>query len=127
MADAPLLAGIELGGTKCVCILGSGPDDVREEVRIATTDPTTTLAAIEQVIDRWRAHEGFAAIGIGSFGPVELDHASQRYGSITSTPKPGWLDTDVARRIALRYELPVGFDTDVNGAALAEARWGAAR
>lgn len=124
----PLLAGVELGGTKCVCILGSGPDDIREEVRLPTTDPHGTLAAIEQVIDGWRARgDGFDALGIGSFGPVDLDRSSVTYGHITSTPKPGWPGTDVAGRLARRYRIPVGFDTDVNGAALAEGRWGAAQ
>lgn len=124
----PLLAGVELGGTKCVCILGAGPDDVRDEVRIPTTDPGETLRAIEQVIDGWRADgEDFAALGIGSFGPVDLDRGSPTYGHITSTPKAGWPGTDVAVRLARRYGVPTGFDTDVNGAALAEGRWGAAQ
>jgi len=127
MSEAlPLLAGIELGGTKCVCILGTGPTDVRDEVRIPTMDPASTLDAIERVLDGWRS-SGFQAVGIGSFGPIDIDRSSPTYGSITSTPKPGWRNTDVARRIALRYDVPVGFDTDVNGAALAEGRWGGAQ
>lgn len=123
---SPLLAGIELGGTKCVCILGTGPEDVRDEVRIPTMGPSSTLDAIQQVMDGWRS-ENFQAVGIGSFGPIDIDRASPTYGSITSTPKTGWRDTDVARRIATRYNVPTGFDTDVNGAALAEGRWGGAR
>jgi fructokinase len=124
--DLPLLAGIELGGTKCVCILGTDPDDVRDEVRIPTTDPASTLEAIERVLDDWRSQE-FQAVGIGSFGPIDRDRSSPSYGSITSTPKTGWRNTDVARRVALRYAMPVAFDTDVNGAALAEGHWGAAQ
>lgn len=129
MADSlPLLAGVELGGTKCVCVLGTGPGDIREEVRVPTTRPDETLRAIEQIIDGWRQRgETFAALGIGSFGPVDLDRGSPTYGHITSTPKPDWAGTDVAGRLARRYEVPVGFDTDVNGAALAEGRWGAAQ
>lgn len=129
MSDTlPLFAGVELGGTKCVCILGTGPDDVREEARVPTTEPAATLAAIERVLDGWRGRgENVAALGIGSFGPVDLDRASPGYGRITSTPKPGWADTDVAGRLARRFAVPTGFDTDVNGAALAEGRWGAAR
>lgn len=122
MTDAPLIAALELGGTKCVAILASGPDAVHEEVRIPTTRPEETLSALEAVLDGWR---GFAAIGIGSFGPVSIDRRAGDYGNITSTPKPGWADTSVARRFAARYDVPVGFHTDVVAAALGEARWGA--
>jgi len=80
------------------------------------------------VLERWRQQFGSArALGIASFGPVELRPDSPSYGFITSTPKPGWRNTDLAQRLARRFGLPVGFDTDVNGAALAEGRWGAAR
>jgi fructokinase len=124
----PLLAGVELGGTKCVCILGSGPERILAEERIPTTDPATTLGAIEAVLDRWRAEfAGIAALGIASFGPLDLDPRSPRHGSITSTVKPGWRDTPVGRRLAPRLDLPWAIDTDVNGAALAEGRWGGAR
>ena len=122
MSD-PLIAGIELGGTKCICILASGPDRIEEEVRIPTTRPDETLAAIEAVLDGWT---GFAGLGIASFGPVSIDHQAADYGSITVTTKPGWSHTDVARRLQQRYAVPTGFHTDVVGAALAEARWGAA-
>lgn len=123
MTEAPLIAGVELGGTKCVCLLASGPDDIRDEVRISTTRPDETLAAIRAVLTRWR---GFAAIGIGSFGPLELDPANPDHGRIVSTPKPGWSGADL---LALGRDLgaPVALDTDVNGAALAEGLWGAAR
>ena len=120
----PLIAGIELGGTKCNCILARGPDDIQEEVRIPTTSPDETLAAIEATIGKW---SGFSAIGIASFGPVSIDPESADYGKITSTPKPGWAHTDVARRLGARYGVPVGFHSDVVGAAMAEARWGAAK
>ena len=122
MTDAPLIAALELGGTKCVAMLASGPDAIHEEVRAPTTRPEETLSALEAVLDGWR---GFAAIGIGSFGPVSIDREAGDYGNITSTPKPGWADTNVARRFAARYDVPVGFHTDVVGAALGEARWGA--
>ena len=123
-----LLAGVELGGTKCVCILGTGPDDVRAVERLPTGEREETLRQIESVLERWRQQYGVArALGIASFGPIDLRPASATCGFITSTTKPGWRDTDVARRLARRLGLPMSFDTDVNGAALAEGRWGAGR
>lgn len=127
MSDrGPLLAGVELGGTKCVCLLASGPDDVREEVRIDTTAPAETLAAIHGVLARWRDREGFAAIGVASFGPLELDIGAVGYGCIVNTSKAGWSGADVLAPLR-GFGAPIGFDTDVNGAALAEGRWGGAR
>lgn len=123
MADTPLIAGIELGGTKCIAILARGPDSIEDRIELPTTRPDETLAALERAIDGWR---GFAALGIASFGPVSIDRGSGEYGSITATPKPGWAHTDVARRLGKRYGVPTGFHTDVVGAALGEARWGAA-
>lgn len=123
MTENPLIAGIELGGTKCVVILAQGPDAIQERVEIPTTSPEETLAAAERVIDQWR---GFAALGIASFGPVSINPGAADYGFITSTPKPGWAGTDVAKRLGARYGVPTGFHSDVVGAALGEARWGAA-
>jgi fructokinase len=82
-----------------------------------------TLAALEAVLDRW----SFDVIGVASFGPVGLDPARADYGSVTATTKPGWSGTDLIRRLEQRYRKPTGFQTDVNGAALAEGRWGAAQ
>ena len=124
ISHSPLVAGVELGGTKCVCILASGPADVREEVRIATTDPVTTLAGIEAVLDRW---PGIAALGIASFGPIELNRAAPDWGHITRTTKPGWSGANIAARLRDRLQVPVAFETDVVGAAIGEARWGAAQ
>lgn len=121
-----LFAGIELGGTKCVCLLASGPDDVRDEVRIETTTPAETLGAIRNVLERWYSREGFAAIGVGSFGPLELDPGAARYGFVVNTPKPHWTGADLLAGLR-DFGVPIGFDTDVNGAALAEGRWGGAR
>ncbi|VWX46771.1 Fructokinase [Novosphingobium sp. 9U] len=95
-----------------------------DEVQIPTTDPNQTLSAIEAVLDRWH---GFVALGIASFGPISIDCGSASYGHITATPKPGWTNTDVAGRLARRTQVPTGFHTAVVGAALAEARWGAAQ
>ena len=123
-----LLAGVELGGTKCVSILGTGPEDVRAQERLPTGEREETLRQIEAVLERWRGEFGpVRALGIASFGPVDLKPGSPTYGSITSTNKPGWRDTDVAKRLGRKLSVPVGFDTDVNGAALAEGRWGAAQ
>jgi fructokinase len=122
--QAPLIAGIELGGTKCNCILATGPDDIRDEVRIPTTTPDATLGAIEAVLGRW---SGYEALGIASFGPVSIDRAASNYGFITATTKPGWTNTDVAGRLARGAGVPIGFDSDVAGAALGEGCWGAAR
>ncbi len=115
------IAGVELGGTKCVCVLGTGPGDLRDEVRLPTTSPVETMAAIEAVLAGWR----FDAIGIASFGPVGIDRAAANWGHITATTKPGWSGADIAARLSRRFGVPVGFETDVVAAALAEARWGA--
>jgi fructokinase len=123
-----LLAGVELGGTKCVCILGTGPDDIRAKVVVPTTEPGQTLGNIESILDQWRTDYGpVAALGIASFGPLDLRPDSSRYGYILATAKPGWINTDVAGRLGRRVTGPVGVDTDVNGAALAEGRWGGAQ
>ncbi len=121
-----LYGGIEAGGTKWVCAIGTGPDDLRAETRFPTTTPAETLA---QAIAFFRAHgvEHLAAIGVGSFGPVDLNPASPRYGYITTTPKPGWQDTSVVGVLQEALGVPIGFDTDVNAALLGERRWGAAQ
>lgn len=123
-----LLAGVELGGTKCVCILGTGPEDIRAQERIATRDPRTTLGQIEDVLARWIGEHGaVSALGVASFGPLALRRDRPEYGSIAATTKPGWSHTDIVQRFGRRFGVPIEFDTDVNGAALAEGRWGAAR
>ena len=119
-----MYAGIELGGTKCVAILAHGPDDVRETARIPTRQPDETFAEIGSVLARWRSAHGPAALGIASFGPLDLDPASRSFGQVVHTTKPGWHTADLKR---LTGEEPFAIDTDVNGAALAEGLWGAAR
>jgi fructokinase len=118
----PLVAAVELGGTKINLAVGTGPSDLRAEVVIPTTDPISTIRA---AIDFLRAQEGMTAVGIASFGPVCLDRAAPEWGHITATTKPGWSDTPVATAIADALGVPAAFDTDVNGAALGEHRWGA--
>ena len=122
----PLKVGIELGGTKCAMMLGTGPDDIRAEARIETVGPHQTMDAIDDLLRQWRDRHGFEAVGVASFGPLDLDPRSPTYGCVVSTPKPGWDGFNILRR-ARCWAVPVGFDTDVNGAALAEGRWGAAR
>lgn len=112
-----MLGAIEAGGTKFVLAVGSSPAAIRARHTIPTRDPATTLA---EAADWFAGQGGIAALGIGSFGPVELDPASARWGFITNTPKPGWTDCDIAGFFAARFGVPVGFDTDVNAAALAE-------
>jgi len=123
-----LVGGIEAGGTKFVCAVGSGPDDVRAETRFPTTTPEETIGqAIDFFREQREQHGELAALGIAAFGPLDPDPASPTYGYITSTPKPGWTNVDFAGPLARALDLPVAFDTDVNGAALAEGRWGAAQ
>jgi fructokinase len=123
-----LYGGIEAGGTKFVCGVGTGPEDLRAELRFATTTPEETLGqAIDFFLVQQQKHGPLAAVGIGSFGPVDLDRGSPTWGRVTSTPKPGWRGADVAGTVAGALGVPVAFDTDVNAAALGEQRWGAAR
>nr|WP_315379700.1 ROK family protein [uncultured Sphingomonas sp.] len=119
------VAGIELGGTKCILTLAHGPDRILAQETVPTEAPEKTLAALEAVLGGWWGTQGFAALGIASFGPVCLDPANAQFGHILTTSKPGWSGTDVARRLAAPFAVPMAFDTDVNGAALAEMRWGA--
>jgi fructokinase len=123
-----LYGAIEAGGTKFICAVGTGEGALLEQVRIDTRDPGSTLAAVFQYFRAAEARVGaVTAFGVGAFGPVELRRNSPRYGHITTTPKPGWQDTDLLGILARTLERPVGFDTDVNAAALGELRWGACR
>jgi fructokinase len=114
---------VEAGGTKFVCAVGTGPGDIADRVRIPTTTPDETLAAVS---DYFRGH-ALEAVGIATFGPVELRRSHPRFGRIGRTPKPGWEGADLVEAVTRVLDVPVGVDTDVNGAALAEARWGAGR
>ncbi len=117
--------GIEAGGTKFVCAVGTGPDDIRAETRFPTTTPAETVGRTLEFFRPYR--DDLLALGIASFGPVDPNPSSPTFGSITTTPKPGWAHTDLVNMIRRELDLPVGFDTDVNGAALGEHRWGAAQ
>lgn len=122
------VGGIEAGGTKFVCAVGTGPDDVRAETRFPTTTPEETAArAVAFFREQETIHGRPAAIGIASFGPLDPNPASPTFGYITSTPKPYWANVDLAGAIRSALGVPIGFDTDVNIAGLGEWRWGAAR
>ena len=118
-----MLGGIEAGGTKFVCGIGTGPDDLLIET-FPTTTPELTLPKVIAFFQENGGKE-LDAVGIGSFGPVDLDLTSPNYGHITTTPKVGWAHFDLAGTVARELNVPVGFDTDVNAALLGESRWGA--
>ena len=117
--------GVEAGGSKWQCAVGSGgPDGVRATTTIPTTTPEQTIGRVVAFFER----EGpVGAVGIGSFGPIDRRPTSPTWGHITTTPKPGWAHTDIGQEIRRRLSVPVAFDTDVNAAALGEHRWGAAK
>lgn len=126
MTGQPIFGGIEAGGTKFVCVIGTEPEDIRARTRFPTTEPQETL---QRAVDFFRenSHGQLHALGIASFGPVELRRHHPDYGHITTTPKPLWSGTDVVGYLRTALDVRIGFDTDVNGAALGEGRWGAAQ
>ncbi len=118
-----LLGGIEAGGTKFVCAIGDPPDDLHAVERFPTTTPEET---IRRSVDFFRAQPRLPdSVGIATFGPADVRPGSETYGFITGTPKAGWSNTDLAGRIRQELQCSVAFDTDVNGAAVGEHRWGA--
>jgi fructokinase len=119
-----LYGGVETGGSWCVCALGRAPQQILAEDQFPTTDPDATLS---RVVAFFARHPKPKAIGVGSFGPVDLDPESRTWGYVTTTPKPGWRHVSVARVIQDQLGIPVRFETDVTAAAVGEARWGAGR
>jgi fructokinase len=117
-----LFGSIEAGGTKFVCGIGGRNGEIYERISFPTTTPQET---IKQVVSFFN-QKNIEAIGIGSFGPIDLNKASETYGYITSTPKPYWNNFDFIGEMKKHFSVPIGFDTDVNGAALGESKWGAA-
>jgi len=120
-------AAIEAGGTKFNCLVASGPDNLIAEKRFSTTDPETTLKQVTDWFSQQAQDHPLEAVGIGSFGPVDLDQTSPTYGYITTTPKQGWRYAPFLSYIQDTLKLPVAFETDVTVAALGEGAWGAAQ
>jgi fructokinase len=118
-----LFGGVETGGTWCVCAVGEGPENLAAEEQFRTGGPEDTL---ERIVGFFRSAPGpLAAVGIGSFGPVDVDPSSDTWGYVTTTPKPNWRQVAVAPVIRDRLGVPVAFDADVTAAAAGERRWGA--
>lgn len=118
-----LFGALEAGGTKMVLAIGNENGEILEQVSIPTETPDVT---IPKIIDYFKGKD-IAALGIGSFGPIDLDKKSETYGYITSTPKLAWANYDFVGNIKKALSIPIGFDTDVNGSALGEATWGSTK
>ena len=121
-----LLAAVELGGTKSIALLARG-HDILEQITVPTTTPDETLSQLQNQLRTWYAAEPFSAIGIASFGPVQLQQDQPDFGCMLDTPKPNWSQARVAPVLTEPFSCPWKFDTDVNGAALAEYKWGAGK
>ncbi len=118
-----MLGAIEAGGTKFVCAAGDVQGNIIEQIQITTTTPADTVNSVIQFFGKFQLD----AIGIGSFGPVDINRNSPTYGYITTTPKRGWKDYPFLKTIETAFGVPVGFSTDVNVAALGESVFGAAK
>jgi fructokinase len=118
--------GIETGGTKFVCAIGTAPDNLIK-TQFATTSPDESIGKAIDFFKDNSQQQKLAAIGIASFGPLDLNHSSPAYGQITTTPKRSWANINIVEKIRSQLNLPVSIDTDVNGAALGEQVWGASR
>ena len=127
MSSETLYGAVEAGGTKFMCAIGSGPGHILREARIPTTTPDETLTKVAEFFRPAVRDGSISRLGVVCFGPVDLDPASPTFGYITSTPKPGWRNTEVGPRLQRQLGIPVQFDTDVAGAALGEYTWGAGR
>ena len=122
MTGKPLLAAIETGGTKCIVSVGRDPNAATRH-RIKTDSPSETAASIERILRKDIGHTSLDAIGIASFGPLDVDPESTDYGQIGRTPKPHWEGFNLRSHLQEIFDCPVISESDVNGAALAEAHW----
>ena len=122
-----LYGGIEAGGTKFVCAVGRGPDELHATRTFPTRTPQETIGETIAFFKEQSRQANIVAIGIGSFGPLDPKPSSPSFGYITTTPKPAWANTNIYGQIQEALKVPIGFDTDVNAAALGEHRWGAAQ
>lgn len=120
-----MFGAIEAGGTKFVCAVGTGPDNLQSEIRFPTTTPEETLQKCIKFFREQSKRHTLISLGIACFGPIDLDPQSSTYGYITSTPKLGWQNTSIVKFFQNALEIPIAFDTDVNAAALGESQWGA--
>src|SRR5271157_246248 len=127
MSQHQLYGGIEAGGTKFICVVGSGPENILDQTRIETTTPDETFQKVIQFFKPIAHLEKIKSIGIGSFGPLDLNPNSPTYGFIMSTPKPHWSNIDVLGNIQRELKVKATIDTDVNAASLGEFRWGASQ
>jgi fructokinase len=127
MPTKKLYGGIEAGGTKFVCVVASGPNQIVDEIRFMTTTPEETLGRAVQFFEPFVTSRQVRVIGVGCFGPLNLNSESSTYGFITATPKPGWSNTNVLGTLQRALKINIAFDTDVNAAALGEYKWGASK
>lgn len=118
-----VIGAIEAGGTKFVCGIGHADGVIQDRISFPTGNPEETMA---RVIAYFK-NKQVEAIGVGSFGPIDIDVNSPTYGYVTTTPKPGWSGFDVLGALRQQFDVPMGWDTDVNAAAYGEATWGAAK
>ena len=124
MQTKKLFGGIEAGGTKFVCVIASGPNHVVDEIRFRTTTPEETLGRAIQFFQPFISSGQIDTMGVGCFGPLDVNPESSTYGFITATPKPGWSNTNVLGILRGALGIRIAFDTDVNVAALGEYKWG---
>lgn len=128
MGSVKLFGGIEGGGTKFNCIVATSPDDIRREEQFPTTTPDATLDKAIRFFKQAETDFGrLSALGMACFGPLDVRPASPTFGFILPTTKPGWSNFNVLGKIKSAFDIPLAFDTDTNGAALGESKWGAAQ
>ena len=122
-----IYGGIEAGGTKFVCVVAGGPDHIVDEIRYQTTTPAETLERAVKFFQPFVSQRQISAIGVGCFGPLDLNPESATYGFITATPKPGWSHTNVLGTLQNALKINIALDTDVNVAGIGEYKWGASK